>query len=310
MYLHLPAAEMTANAPALAALAAAVGFVSGLVGVGGGFLMTPLLMFIGVPALVAVGTQGVHLVATTVPRALRHYQRQTIDLKLALTLLAGGVVGSGIGVGLMRILREAGQHETFIMVGYVLFLSGAAALLVAEWWRAMRVDKPASAGSAERALRGKHSWVQGLPLRLRYQRSRLYISALAPLAIGAFFGLLAALLGVGGGFLLVPALIYLLGVPAAIVVGTSLFQIVLVGAIAAVMHAVVLGSLDAMLAVLLIVGGVVGAELGTMASERFKPALLRLLIAVLLIGIAARMVLVLVMPPPDPYSISAPMGGR
>lgn len=300
---------MTANAPMLAGLAAVVGFISGLVGVGGGFLMTPLLMFIGIPALVAVGTQGVHLVATSAPRALRHFQRQTIDLKLALMLLAGGVIGAGIGVGLMRILRDAGQHETFITVGYILFLASAAVFLLVEW----RNAKAGRSGSAKSAPRGRHvrqSWVQGLPFRLRFPRSRLYISALAPLAIGAFFGLLAALLGVGGGFLLVPALIYLLGVPAAIVVGTTLVQIVFVGGTAAVLHAAVLGSLDAMLALLLIAGGVIGAELGAMASGWFRPALVRLLIALLLIGITARLVTVLVVPPEDAYSISSPAGGR
>jgi uncharacterized membrane protein YfcA len=311
MYIHLPAAEMTANAPVLVALAIAVGFVSGLAGVGGGFLMTPLLIFIGVPAIVAVGTQGVHLVATTVPRAYRHYQRQTIDMKLAMTLLTGGVLGSGIGVGLMRILRDAGLHETFIMLGYVAFLASAAGLLIAEWrYGATRADKTPAVAAAARRRSARHSWVQGLPFRLRYPRSRLYISVLAPLAIGAFFGLLAGLLGVGGGFLLVPALIYLLGVPAAVAVGTTLLQIVLIGATAAVLHATLLGSLDAVLAALLVVGGVIGAELGSFAVDRFKPAVLRLLIAALIIGFAARMVMLVVTPPGDVYSIAEPGGVR
>lgn len=311
MYLHLPAAEMTANAPMLAGLAAAVGFLSGLVGVGGGFLMTPLLMFIGVPALVAVGTQGVHLVATTAPRALRQYRRKAIDLKLAAVLLTGGLLGAVIGVGLMRILRDAGQHDTAISLGYVFFLGTAGLTLLAEQRFGMAaIARAAEPGTAQARRKTRHSWVQGLPLRTRFQRSRLYISALAPLVIGSFFGLLAGLLGVGGGFLLVPALIYLLGVPAAMVVGTTLVQIVLVGAAAAVLHSTMLGSLDAVLAAMLICGGVIGAELGAVASERFKPVVLRMLVAILLIGIAARMVVLLVMPPADAYSIVSLPGGR
>ena len=227
MQIYLPIAEMSANILLLLGMGGGVGFLSGLFGVGGGFLMTPLLIFIGVPPAVAVATEANQIVASSVSGALAHWRRGNVDLKMGVVLLIGGFVGSTGGVFLFRALRDAGQVDLVISLSYVLFLGIIGGLMLIESVQAMRRR---SDSSAPRRKLHQHNWLHGLPFKMRFRRSKLYISALLPLGVGAFVGLLAAIMGVGGGFIMVPAMIYLLGMPTSVVVGTSLFQIIFVTA--------------------------------------------------------------------------------
>ncbi|MEE8273865.1 MAG: sulfite exporter TauE/SafE family protein, partial [Alphaproteobacteria bacterium] len=219
MQIYLPIAEMSANILLLLGMGGAVGFLSGVFGVGGGFLMTPLLIFIGVPAAVAVGTEANQIVAASVSGVIAHWRRQNVDFKMGGVLLVGGIAGSSFGVWLFSILRGLGQIELVISLCYVVFLGIIGALMLGESLRAMLRRK----GTARaRHKLHQHYWVHGLPFKMRFRRSKLYISALLPLGIGFVVGMLAAIMGVGGGFIMVPAMIYLLGMPTSVVVGTSL----------------------------------------------------------------------------------------
>ena len=224
MYIYLPIAEISMHIGIIFGLGGGVGFLSGLFGVGGGFLMTPLLIFFGIPPAVAVATEANQIVASSVSGVLAHMRRGNVDFKMGGILLAGGVVGSSFGVLLFKYLRDMGQIDLVIKLSYVVFLGIIGGLMLLESARAiLRSRRP---GATRRKLH-QHNWLHGLPLKMRFRRSKLYISALLPMAIGAFVGLLAAIMGVGGGFIMVPAMIYLLGMPTSVVVGTSLFQIIL-----------------------------------------------------------------------------------
>ena len=228
MDIYLPVAEMSVNLFAVLGLGGVIGFLSGLFGVGGGFLMTPMLIFMGVPPAVAVGTQSAQILASSVSGVLANLRRRAVDLKMGWVLVAGGIVGSVAGVALFRLLMALGQIDLFVSLAYVLFLGTIGALMLVESLGAMlRSRLPAS----RRGRLHQHFWMHGWPLKMRFPESRLYISVLMPLAVGAFGGLLAAVLGIGGGFVMVPAMIYLIGMPTAVVVGTSLFQICFVAAI-------------------------------------------------------------------------------
>jgi uncharacterized membrane protein YfcA len=306
MQLYLPIAEVSLNVLVLLGLGAAVGFLSGLFGVGGGFLMTPLLMFIGVPPAVAVATGANQIVASSVSGALNHWRRGNIDLKMGLVLLVGGVVGSVLGVQLFTLLRRLGQIDLSISLFYVVFLGVIGALMLAESARAMNRNR--RAGGPRRKLH-QHHWFHGLPFKMRFRKSKLYISALLPLTIGLGVGLLVALMGVGGGFILVPAMIYLLGMPTAVVVGTSLFQIIFVTANVTMLQAVQNQTVDILLAVLLLAGGVVGAQWGARAGVRLPGEQLRALLAILVLLVGAKLAWDLFSTPIDIYSL-APAGPR
>lgn len=308
MNVYLPIAEMSANVFVFLGMGAAVGFLSGLFGVGGGFLMTPLLIFSGVPAAVAVGTEAAQIVASSVSGAIAQYRRNNVDVKLGLVLLTGGIFGSIIGVQLVKILRQIGQFELFIALSYVLFLGVIGGLMMIESVRTIQKSREGQAPSMRRP--GQHSWVHGLPFKMRFQRSKLYISAIPPLLIGAFVGFLAAIMGVGGGFIMVPAMIYLLRVPTNVVVGTSLFQIVFVTAVTAVLHASANASVDVVLALLLMSGGVIGAQFGAVAGSQLKGEELRFLLAAIVLLVCLRIGWDLVMVPSELFSISVPNGGR
>jgi uncharacterized membrane protein YfcA len=307
MTYYLPIAGMSVNIALYLAMGGAVGFISGMFGVGGGFLMTPLLIFTGIPSAVAVGTESAQIVASSVSGAMSHYRRGTVDLKLALVLVAGGIVGGAIGVEMVKLLRRIGQFDLFISLCYAVLLGLVGMLMLAESWKAILARKKGRVLSSRRS--GQHSWIHGLPFKLRFKRARLYISAVAPLAIGAFVGLLAAIMGVGGGFILIPALIYLLRVPTSIVIGTSLFPVVLVAAVITVMHASQNQTVDFMLAGLLVVGSVIGAQFGAVAGERLRADELRFLLAVLVLAVGVRMAWSLFSAPVDLYSIAAVRGG-
>jgi len=300
--IYLPVAEISVNLLVMLGLGATVGFLSGMFGVGGGFLLTPLLMFSGVPPAIAVATGANQIVATSVSGALAQWRRGNIDIKMGWVLIAGGVVGALAGTLLLKVLREAGQAGLIISLTYVLFLGVIGALMLVESLRAMR---RARAGKPVRARRAaQHNWVHGLPFKMRFPDSRLYISAIPPLVIGAVVGLLAAFLGVGGGFIMVPAMIYLLRMPTNIVIGTSMFQIIFVTAVVTMLHATLNQTLDVVLAALLVLGGVIGGQFGVRAGQKLKGEQLRALLALMVLAVAIRLLFDLVLRPADLFSIA------
>jgi uncharacterized protein len=302
MYLYLPIAEMSVNVALLLGMGFALGFLSGLFGVGGGFMMTPLLIFLGIPPAVAVGTGSAQIVASSVSGAIAQYRRGNVDIKMGLVLLAGGLVGTFIGVEVVRILRRLGQFDLFVALAYVTFLGTIGTLMLLESITSLR---KARRGIKPLARRGsEHGWIHGLPFKMRFRRSKLYISAIPPLAIGAFVGFLAAIMGIGGGFVILPAMIYLLRMPTNIVVGTSLFQIVFVTAAATILHAYTNNSVDLPLAILLITGGVIGAQFGSTAGEKLRGEQLRFLLAALVLFVGLRVGYDLIIKPAELYSIT------
>jgi len=308
MNVHLPIAEMSANIFVFLGLGGAVGFLSGMFGVGGGFLMTPLLIFSGIPPAVAVGTEAAQIVASSVSGAIAQYRRNNVDVKMGIVLLAGGVVGSIIGVQIVKILRQAGQFELFVSLSYVTFLGAIGTLMMIESINTIRKTRAGNLAGARHS--GQHSWIHGLPFKMRFHRSKLYISAIPPLMIGAFVGFLGAIMGVGGGFIMVPAMIYLLRVPTNVVVGTSLFQIVFVTAVTTMLHATANQTVDLILAMLLMVGGVIGAQFGAVAGEKLKGEQLRALLAGLVLLVCLRFAWSLVATPIELYSLGTMAGGH
>ncbi|MEM7777173.1 MAG: sulfite exporter TauE/SafE family protein [Pseudomonadota bacterium] len=307
MNFYLPIAEMSVNVFVFLGMGAAVGFLSGLFGVGGGFLMTPLLIFSGIPAAVAVGTEAAQIVASSVSGAIAQWRRQNVDVKMGVVLLAGGAVGSVVGVQFVKILREAGQFDFVVSLSYVTFLGVVGTLMLIESVNTIRKVRQGQAAPSRRP--GQHNWIHGLPLKMRFHRSKLYISAIPPLVIGALVGFLAAIMGVGGGFIMVPAMIYLLRVPTNVVVGTSLFQIVFVTGITTVLHAAQNYTVDVVLALLLMIGGVIGAQFGAVAGERLRGEQLRFLLAALVLLVCLRMAWGLIAEPAELYSITSGVTG-
>jgi uncharacterized protein len=300
--VYLPIAEMSVNLLVMLGLGAAVGFLSGMFGVGGGFLLTPFLIFSGVSAPIAVATGANQIVATSVSGALAQWRRNNIDFRMGTVLIVGGVAGALLGVLLLKVLREAGQAGLIISLTYVALLGTIGGLMLAESIRAIRRARTGRPVSGRRP--GQHNWVHGLPLKMRFPRSRLYISAIPPLVIGWVVGLLTAFLGVGGGFIMVPAMIYLLRMPTNIVIGTSTFQIIFVTAAVTMLHASFNHSLDVVLALMLAAGGVMGGQFGVRAGQKLKGEQLRALLALLVLAVAARLFFDLVLKPEDLYTIT------
>ncbi|MBI1207037.1 MAG: TSUP family transporter [Azospirillum sp.] len=299
MQVYLPIAEISVNALLLLAMGGAVGFLSGLFGVGGGFLLTPFLIMIGVPPAVAVGTQANQLVAASISGVLAHWRRGNVDVRMGLVMLVGGSAGSALGVALFNLLQRLGQIDLVISLLYVGLLGFVGLSMLVESVSALLLPHRA----ATRHKLHQHSWLHGLPFKMRFHRSRLYISALLPGAVGFFGGILVAVMGIGGGFILVPAMIYLVGMPTALVAGTSLFQIIFTTAATTVMQAATNHTVDVMLAFLLLTGGVVGAQLGTRIMERLRGETMRALLALLVVMVAAKLAVDLVSPPLDRFSI-------
>jgi uncharacterized membrane protein YfcA len=299
--IYLPIAELSVNVFVLFGMGMAVGFLSGMFGVGGGFLMTPLLIFYNIPPAVAVATGANQIVASSVSGALVHFRRGTLDLKLGTMLVAGGLTGSALGVWLFRYLRSIGQLDVVISILYVFFLGTVGSLMLVESIRARRRVK--AGGTADVRRPGQHNWIHGLPFKVRFRKSKLYLSAIPVLVLGAFIGVLVSVMGVGGGFIMVPALIYLLHVPTNVVIGTSLYQIIFVTAFTTVLQAAANQTVDVVLALVLMVGGVIGAQFGAAAGHRLRGDQLRALLGLLVLSVGLRLAYDLIVTPPDLYTI-------
>ncbi len=300
MNIYLPIAEVAVNAFVVLGLGGMVGVLSGMFGVGGGFLLTPLLFFIGIPPSVAVATGANQIVASSVSGVLAHLRRRTVDIKMGAVLQGGGLVGATLGVAIFNYLKSLGQVDLFVTLCYVIFLGIVGALMFIESLNALRKSRRGGA-----PVRKHHrGWVHSLPFKVRFRTSGLYISIIPPVAVGVFVGILTAVMGVGGGFIMVPAMIYLLGMPTKVVVGTSLFQIILVTAATTMMHAITNQTVDIVLAFLLLVGGVVGAQFGTRIGTLLKAEQLRILLALLVLLVCGKLALDLLLQPSEIYSLS------
>jgi uncharacterized protein len=298
--IYLPIAGVSLDVMALLVLGAAVGVLSGVFGVGGGFLLTPLLIFIGVPPAVAVASSANQLVGASVSGAIAHWRRGNIDFLMGGLMLIGGFAGSALGVWLFAILRRIGQVELFISLAYALLLSTLGVLMMIESTRSLLRRRR---GIAIRRKLHQHTWLHGLPFKLRFRRSKLYTSALLPIILGFLVGILSAVLGVGGGFVMVPAMIYLLRMPTAIVPGTSLFQIIFVTAVVTLLQAVENNTVDVVLAMILLIGGVIGAQLGTRWGAKLRGEELRALLALIVLAVAAKLVFDLTVRPDNLFSL-------
>ncbi len=298
MQIYLPIAEVSVNIFLILGMGGGVGFLSGLFGVGGGFLMTPLLIFIGIPPAVAVATEANQIVASSVSGVLAHWKRGNVDFKMGAALLVGGVIGSTLGVWLFTFLRELGQIDLVIKLSYVIFLGIIGSLMFGESLRALLRSK-----NKVPPKRRQHYWIHGLPFKVRFKHSKVYISALLPIAIGMIVGVLSAIMGVGGGFVMVPAMIYLLGMPTSVVVGTSLFQIIFVTANVTVLQSVNNFAVDVVLALLLLIGAVIGAQFGARAGAKLGGEQLRILLALMVLGVCVKIGLDLTLEPNDIYAI-------
>jgi uncharacterized membrane protein YfcA len=301
MLVYLPIAEIPINALVMLALGGAVGFLSGMFGVGGGFLMTPMLIFAGVPSAVAVATGANPLIASSITGTIAQYRRKNVDIKLGLYLLAGGAFGALLGVKAVHYLRQEGQFDLTVSLLYVIFMTVVGGLMLLESLRTLRKRR---LGRPVRTRRpAQHSWVHRLPFKTRFKTSKLYISAVPPVVLGVIVGLLSGVMGVGGGFIMVPILIYLLRVPTNIAIGTSLFQVIFVSAITTVFQAVWNQTVDIALALMLMLGGVIGAQAGAAAGQRLRAEQLRLLLAILVLAVGLRLFVELFFPP-DVFSVS------
>lgn len=299
MDIYLPIAEVSVNAGILVLLGAVVGFISGLFGIGGGFLMTPILLWMGIPPVVAVASEANHVAASSASSVISYSRKRQVDFRMGGVLAAGGAVGALLGVEVFRWLRLLGQADLVVSLSYLIFLGLIGGLMLVE-----------SVGSVLRQRRGQTTtkrrdrrpvWLYGLPFKVRFPRSRLYISIIPPVILGVFVGILSAIMGVGGGFILVPAMVYILRMPAGVVVGTSLFQIIITTSLASVLQAGRNQSVDIVLATLLLLGGVLGAQFGARASSRFRAEELRAVLGLIVLIMGLQMGLVLFINPEDPF---------
>lgn len=299
MQIYLPIAEMTVPAESILALGAFVGFLSGVFGVGGGFLTTPFLIFLGIPPAVAVGTQTNQIVAASVAGVAGHWRQRNVDFKIGLVMLGGAILGSFLGVFIFKLLHYLGQIDFAISLLYIILLGSIGILMLAE--RAMFFVKKKSARNEFNRFKVPR-FLAGMPYKMRFPRSRLYISALVPAGLGFIIGVLAAILGIGGGFMMVPAMIYILGMPPLLAAGTSLFQILFITAFATIMHASVNNTVDMVLAALLVVSSVVGARLGVYVARMIRSDHARLILATLVLLVTAQLATQLFIKPDDLFS--------
>ncbi|MGR3433612.1 MAG: sulfite exporter TauE/SafE family protein [Shimia sp.] len=307
MLIYLPIAEVSVNAFLLLGLGGAVGVLSGMFGVGGGFLMTPLLFFIGIPPAVAVATEANQIVASSFSGVLAHLRRRTVDFRMGGVLLIGGLAGAALGVVIFNALKALGQVDLLVRLCYVVFLGVVGSLMFVESLNALRRARRVGPTAPKRRKRGL---VHALPFKMRFRVSGLYISVIPPILVGLVVGILAAIMGVGGGFIMVPAMIYLLGMPTKVVVGTSLFQIIFVTAFTTMLHATTNVTVDVVLAVLLLVGGVIGAQVGTQLGARLRAEQLRFLLAGIVLAVCGKLAFDLLVMPAELYSLGTLEGGQ
>lgn len=303
MEIYLPVAQMSVSWVLLLGLGMAIGILSGMLGVGGGFLLTPLLIFSGIPSSIAVATTASHITASSMSGAIAQWRKRAIDLKMAAVMTVGGIVGTIAGVWLFGVLRRAGQMDVVVSISYVLLLGTIGALMLRESLGTLRAARGGAATPTRRV--GQHLWIHGLPFKQRFPASRLYISVIPPLVIGFAVGALSAILGVGGGFIVIPAMIYLLRMPTNVVTGTSLAQIIVITAATTVLQSVNNHAVDAFLAIVLVVGGVVGAQIGVRIGAKLRGEQLRLMLALMVIAVALRLFFGLVARPHELYSIAS-----
>ena len=299
MQIYLPIAEVSVNPFLLLGLGGLVGVLSGMFGVGGGFLMTPLLFFIGIPPAVAVATEANQIVASSFSGALAHFRKRNVDLKMGLVLLGGGLLGAVFGVSGFNYLKNLGQVELFVKLCYVVFLGTVGILMFMESVKAIR--QPRSNRSLQRKRVKK--FTKFMPLKTQFRASGLYISVIPPFVLGILVGLLSAIMGVGGGFIMVPAMIYIIGMPTKVVIGTSLFQIIFVTAFTTLLHATINYTVDMILAVLLLLGGVIGAQVGTQLGARLRAEELRVLLAIIVLTVCGKLAFDLVIQPSELYTL-------
>ncbi len=304
MQLYLPIAEVSVNIFLILGLGGIVGVLSGIFGVGGGFLLTPLLFFIGIPPAVAVATQSNQIVASSISGFLAHMRRKTVDIRMGVVLLSGGLVGAAIGVVIFNYLKSLGQVDLMVQLCYVVFLGVVGGLMLIESIRALRRSR---IPGARRKLHS-HGWGHGLPVKMRFRTSGLYISIFPPILVGLSVGILSAIMGVGGGFIMLPAMIYILGMPTKVVVGTSLFQITFVAGFTTLLHASTNYTVDVALALLLLIGGVIGAQIGTRLGTYLKAEQLRILLAVMVLAVGIKIALDLLIMPSELYSLTSSGG--
>ena len=300
MEIYLPIAEMSVHWIVILGMGFGVGFLSGLFGVGGGFLLTPLLVFYGIPSTVAVATTLSHVTASSISGALAQWRKRAIDFTMAGVMLGGGLAGTVFGVWMFAIMRRAGQMDLVVSLSYVVLLGAVGGIMLNESWVALRT---ARAGGPPPVHPVNHVWIHGLPLRLRFRQSRLYISVIPPIVIGFVVGMLSAIMGIGGGFIIVPAMIYLLRMPTNMVIGTSLLQIIGITAVTTVLQATSNYAVDIVLAAILIAGGVVGAQFGVRVGGRLRGEQIRFLLALVVLAVALRLLWGLVIPPSDHYAL-------
>jgi uncharacterized protein len=305
---YLPIADLPVNILVIIGLGIAVGFISGMFGIGGGFLMTPLLIFLGIPPSVAVATVPSHIAASSFSSAISYWRRNAIDMPLALMLLVGGILGTVAGVALFTLLRSLGQLDITIGLSYVALLTSVGIVLSVESLRAIIRERRGAPIELRRS--GTHTWLHHLPFKLRFKRSRIFVSVIPVWIIGFTMGFVGAVMGIGGGFILVPMLVYLLRVPTATVIGTSTVLTLVTMISATLLHAATNHQVDAVLALMLMVGGSIGAQFGAQAGHRMRAERLRLLLGVLILAVGVRFALVLVVPPSDPYVVQPVPGSE
>jgi uncharacterized protein len=302
MEIYLPIADMSVQWMIILAAGLGVGFLSGLFGVGGGFLLTPLLVFYGIPSGVAVATTLSHITASSISGAVTHWKRRAIDFKMAGVMMVGGLAGTGVGVWLFAVMRRAGQMDLAVSLTYVPMLAIIGGIMLNESVKTLRAQARGNAPSRIHPV--NHVWIHGLPFKARFRQSRLYISVIPPIAIGFVVAAMSAVMGIGGGFIIVPAMIYLLRMPTNVVIGTSLVQIIGVAVITTLLQATSNFAVDIILAGILVVGGVIGAQFGVRAGARLRGEQIRLLLALLVLAVAARLLWGLIVPPSDVYSLA------
>ena len=302
MSIYLPIAEMNVNILLIIFIGMLVGGLSGLFGVGGGFLMTPLLIFLGIPPAVAVGTEAPHVLASSISGAIAHWRRKNVDIKMGCILLLGGIAGSTVGVNIFKILIGFGQIDLIIQLLFIFFLGLVGFSMLFE--SARTTIKKYRTTSTIRTKLHQHSWLHGLPFKMRFHRSKLYISTIPPLLIGFVVGILSAMMGVGGGFIMIPAMVYILGMSTNVVVGTSLFQIIFVTANSTFFQSYLNQTVDIVLAALMILGGVIGAQIGARLGTRFRAEYLRGALAFIVLMVCLKIFLDLTLTPNELFSLS------